>query len=81
MLKSWLIDGLEPEADEGVVVGHEAWRWRLRGEPSPGLSSVGAHVGRIEIIKQSVDHEVALAQLEFVSTSPLTAAHAGVIPR
>lgn len=82
LLRLWLVDGVEPEGDEGVVPGGAAsgsntWRWRLRGERAEGLEAMGAHLGRVEIINPE-KNDLVLAALEFVSTSPITAAYAGV---
>lgn len=77
LLRLWLVEGVEPEADEGLVPGNDAWRWRLRGERAEGLETMGAHLGRVEIVNPE-KNDLVLASLEFVSTSPITAAYAGV---
>lgn len=68
-LQAWLVEGVERNTTEGPITEREGWRWRLSGRQEPGLEVFGAHVGRIEILRED-DHP--LAKLEFVSTSPLT---------
>jgi hypothetical protein len=69
-LRDWLVDGVALDASEGFVAGKEGWRWRLSGRPELELEPIGAHLGRVEVIDAT---DRVLAQLEFVSTSPLTA--------
>lgn len=74
LLRLWLVEGVEPEASEGGVPGHETWRWRLLGERAEGLEALGAHLGRVVIVGRNQED---LAGLDFVSTWSITAAQAG----
>ena len=76
LLHQWLVqDGGRLEAEEGSVPDHPAWRWQVTGRIEPGIEHLGAHIGRVEIVKQrsAQEEEAVLASLEFVSTSPVTA--------
>ncbi len=82
LLTDWLVQngGVIP-SEQGSIQGHPDWEWQIEGKVSHGLANLGAHTAVLMIVDRIAKEkkERTLAEIEFVSTSPLTAAAAGLI--
>lgn len=74
LLRTWLVERQGTiEAREGLIDGHDGWRWEVTGRIEPELQPLGFHVGILTIVdRSSVESDRVLAQIEFVSSSVTT---------